>query len=121
MKLLIKSILFFFKLSLQKPVCILCLNHISSHTNPILRAQYSVWLVAAILVGGAFALRGKEEQGLTVGGRRPPGQEKDTDLEDARGRGWGPLQRPQDGHYEGAQRGRSDTKHGDSRGPSGGP
>ena len=78
-------------------------------------------LVAAILVGGAFALRGKEEQGLIVGGWGPPGQEKDTDLEDARGRGWGPLQRPQDGHYEGAQRRRSDTKHGDSRGPSGGP
>ena len=77
--------------------------------------------MAAILVGGAFAPRRKEKQGLIVGDREPPGQGKDTDLEDARGRGWGPLQRPQDRHYEGAQRGRSDTKHGDSRGLSGGP
>ena len=59
MKLLIKSILFFFLLSLQKPVCILCLNHISSHTNPISRAQYSH------VAGGCHIYSGAGELGLT--------------------------------------------------------
>ena len=54
-------------------------------------------------------------------GSGPQDKGKTQALRMHRGRGWGPLQRLQDGQYEGASRGRSDTKRGDSRGPSGVP
>ena len=47
--------------------------------------------MATILVGGACALRGKEEQCLIVGDRGPPGQGEDTGLENAQGQSLGPT------------------------------
>lgn len=36
-------------LSLQNPVCVLYLQHITNRTSHISRAQYHVWLVAMVL------------------------------------------------------------------------